>query len=563
MPPTPADFDLGRWEWRAVCVAPAARPHFNRGLQWMYGYNHEQACADFTAAVEADAQCGIAMWCMAYCLGPNYNCPWVVVPDAVLAKAVEWLDRAEAVVTTRLEKALCVALRQRYPEAAKGDTDAWNTNYAAAMSDVAREHPRDVDVLTLAAEAMMGITPWKLWDAQAGTVAPPPARTRDAIELLEAAQGVVDAEGLPQHAGVCHFLLHAWEMSPTPERGLRYYDLLVEPGACPAAPHLLHMGTHCGVLCGDYRGAVRHNKAAVAANKAYFAFTGTHRMFYLLYMLHDYHFWMYGAMFDGRYAEAMNAADGMWEYLDDATLRWDGLIPAGLAVFAEAYRAQRYHVLVRFGKWDAILGEPFADDRKLHCVGTATLHYARALAYALGKRDAAAAEQEVELFEAAYSAVPPGMGRTLHNNTACDLLDVAREVMRGEVAFACGKGDDALLHLRNAVALDEALPYDEPWGVMTPTRHALGAVLLELAQPEAALAVYQQDLGATAALPRCRIHPNNVWAMLGVADAHAALRRPLPHDFKIALATQCARADPDVRASCFCRLSVCCKKAAL
>lgn len=395
-----------------------------------------------------------------------------------------------------------------------------------------------------------------------GRPAPAPARTLDALALLQRAQDVIESDGLVQHVGVCHFFIHVLEMSPHPERALKYYDLLVS-GLCPALPHLLHMGTHIAVLCGDYRGVVTHNKAAVVANKAYFAFTGTTRMFYTLYMLHDYHFWMYGAMFEARYADALEAADGIWDVLDDATLRWDGLVPGGLAVFAEAYRAQRHHVHVRFGKWDAILAEPFPTDAHLHCVATATLHYARALAFALGRRDVAAAERELVLFEKTYAKVPAGMGRTLHNNTARDLLDVSREVAKGEVAFAAGRKEEAVAHLQAAVRLDDGLPYDEPWGVMTPTRHALGAVLLEVGRPEEALRVYRDDLGATRALARCHVHPENVWAMLGVADCLRTLGRQVPHDFQMALDTKLARADADVKASCFCRLSVCCRKASL
>jgi len=37
----------------------------------------------------------------------------------------------------------------------------------------------------------------------------------------------------------------------------------------------------------------------------------------------------------------------------------------------------------------------------------------------------------------------------------------------------------AFAHLRRSVELSDALPYDEPWGWMQPTRHALGALLLE------------------------------------------------------------------------------------
>ena len=60
---------------------------FDRGLVWTYGFNHEEAVRCFEHAVEADPDCAMAHWGIAYAVGPNYNKPWEVF-DAVDLAAV-------------------------------------------------------------------------------------------------------------------------------------------------------------------------------------------------------------------------------------------------------------------------------------------------------------------------------------------------------------------------------------------------------------------------------------------------------------------------------------------
>jgi tetratricopeptide (TPR) repeat protein len=133
------------------------------------------------------------------------------------------------------------------------------------------------------------------------------------------------------------------------------------------------------------------------------------------------------------------------------------------------------------------------------------------------------------------------------------LLAIAEEMLQGEIAYRRGEHDAAFAHLRAAVALEDALPYDEPWGWMQPVRHALGALLLEQGHVAEAEAVYREDLGLGGALPRAQIHPDNLWALRGLLDclerrgerAEAALIRQ-----RVTFAA--ARADTPVSVSCFC-----------
>ena len=90
----------------------------------------------------------------------------------------------------------------------------------------------------------------------------------------------------------------------------------------------------------------------------------------------------------------------------------------------------------------------------------------------------------------------------LFQNASQHILEVAAAMMDGEIAYRKGEFDKAFEYLREAVRRDDALNYDEPWGWMQPTRHALGALLSEqgrFAEAEAvyrdAAAAWQQDQG--------------------------------------------------------------------
>src|SRR5262249_28053236 len=112
----------------------------------------------------------------------------------------------------------------------------------------------------------------------------------------------------------------------------------------------------------------------------------------------------------------------------------------------------------------------------------------------------------------------------------------------------------AFTHLRQAVVLDDALPYDEPWGWMQPARHALGALLLEQGHWEEAEAVYRADLGLDQTLSRACQHPGNLWSLHGLYEClrqrGETVETPL---IKQQLDQALARADVPVYASCYCR----------
>ena len=69
-------YDLGAYSRRITTKSPEAQVWFDRGLNWLYGFNHAEAIKCFGKALEYDAECAMAHWGVAYATGPNYNLPW-------------------------------------------------------------------------------------------------------------------------------------------------------------------------------------------------------------------------------------------------------------------------------------------------------------------------------------------------------------------------------------------------------------------------------------------------------------------------------------------------------
>ena len=113
----------------------------------------------------------------------------------------------------------------------------------------------------------------------------------------------------------------------------------------------------------------------------------------------------------------------------------------------------------------------------------------------------------------------------------------------------------AYKYLSEAIENEDELPYDEPWGWMQPARHALGALLLEQDYAERAELVYRADLGFDSSVIRARRHPNNVWALHGLAECLKKQEKLtelnlIEQNLDLAL----GRADIPINVSCFCRL---------
>ena len=541
-------YHVGSYSRKVTTTSADAQRWFDRGLNWCFGYHHEEAVACFQKTLEIDPGCAMGHWGLGYAVGPNYNYPWELQDPAGKAAALaRGYDAARAALalsdrTTAPERALIEALPARYPQRQPiDDQRPWNDAFADAMRLAHQAHPGDLDLRAIFVEAILNRTPWRMWDLRSGEPRAG-AGTIEARDVLESA--FRDLPGAMDHPGLLHLHVHLMEMSPHPEVALVTGDRLRE--LTPDMGHLTHMPTHIDIQCGQYRDAMLWNQKAIVADRKFYDRAGPMN-FYSGYRIHNYHFAAYGAMFLGRYAPAIAAANELIKTMPEEMLR----IPSPpMADFFESYVSIRQHVLIRFGKWQQLVAQDLPADRDLYCNTTAMIHYAKGVAYAaLGEVPAAEAEQV--LFRKAAKRVPTS--RYLHNVPCVQLLAVAEEMLEGEIAYRRGEHGAAFTRLRAAIALEDALPYDEPWGWMQPIRHALGALLLEQGQAAEAETIYREDLGLGGTLPRAQIHPDNLWALRGLLDclqrrgetAEAALIRQR-------MAFAAARADQPVSVSCFC-----------
>ena len=546
-------FKLGEYSRPITVSNPEAQNWFDRGLAWVYGFNHEEGATCFRRAVEIDPSCAMAHWGIALANGPFYNLPW------------EWLSENEAETmlltcynavqqalehsanTTPVEKAFIQALSPRYPSNQVVSTEEfcqWDNAYADAMRAVHADFPEDFDVIALFAEAMMTRTPWKLWDIDRGEPSAG-ADTLETLALLDTGLGLILERGEAPHPGILHMYIHALEMSPTPERALKAADQLFE--LCPDVGHLQHMPAHIYVICGQYEDAIRVSRKAITADDQYVDFAGRYN-FYTTSRCHDLHMMMYASMFAGQFEPAIQAARTL-----TATLSADLLAVERphMAVTLEGYHSTFMHVLVRFGKWQEIIDSPLPDDPVLYCVSTAMCHYARSVAHsALGQIDAATEERD--LFREARKQVPES--RLFFNNNADDILAIADAMMMGELEYRKENYETAFNHLETAVRLDDNLYYTEPWAWMHPPRHALGALLLEQGYVEKAERVYRADLGLDKKLGRPLQHPNNVWSLHGYLEC---LQRTGQYgkskEVQKTLNSALAQTGQKITSSCYCR----------
>lgn len=544
-------YDLGSYHRPIETPSPQAQVWFDRGMVWCYAFNHEEAVRCFERALELDPDLAIARWGIAYAIGPNYNKGWEafdpVDAAASLARARMELQLAVGNRASPVEQGLIAALQARFPTDDPDDAEALEAGgarYADAMAALAQAYPDDVDVQALAADALVNVTAWALWDTRTGEPAPG-SRVVAATRILDDA---LATDAGRRHPGVLHLYLHTMEMSATPQDALPAADLL--RGLVPDAGHLQHMPSHIDVLCGNYRDSVVSNLAAVQVDRRFVEREGPLN-FYSLYRAHNLHFVVYSAMFEGNSRAAFAAADELAAQLTPELLAIES---PPMADWLEAFVPLRTHVLVRFGRWDDLIAEPLPDDAELYCSTVATIHYGRGVAHA-AKGNLNQARAERDAFAEAYGRIPDS--RYLFNNTVLDILAIAAAMLDGEIAYRAGDHETAFAHLRRAIELDDALPYDEPWGWMQPTRHAYGALLLEQGRVEEAAAVYAADLGLDPTLPRPCQHPNNVWSLHGY---HECLQR-LGREAEAAIIGQqltlaAARADVPIRASCACRLEV-------
>ena len=98
-------YDLGSYARKVSTAIPGAQLWFDRGLNWLFGFNHAEAIACFQKALDRDPGCAMAYWGISYAAGPNYNLPWHLYDPAGKAAALAVAYDAMQAALARVERA--------------------------------------------------------------------------------------------------------------------------------------------------------------------------------------------------------------------------------------------------------------------------------------------------------------------------------------------------------------------------------------------------------------------------------------------------------------------------
>ena len=456
-----------------------AQEFFDQGLRLIYAFNHNEAARSFQRAAELDSKLAIAYWGIAEAVGPNYNDP---ASEDRFKQAHEAIQKAVDLSgnASDAERGYILALAKRFPADPKSDRRKAAEDYRDAMREVVKNNPDDLDAATLFAESGMDLHPWGLWHRD-GT---PEAGTEEIVATLES---VIKRD--PNHLGALHYYIHTVEASNSPERALAGANRLAS--LAPAAGHIVHMPAHIYIRTGDYAAAAKTNEEAAALDRAYIQRSGAQGIYPMMYYSHNLHFIAMCSAMTGDYVESHKAAEMLATHVAPAVKDMPPL---------EGFMTIPMAVDVRFHKWDAILATK-APDAEMKAT-TGFWHFARGMALA-GKGRTSEAEAEYKIVaEAEKATSPDAIFQMPVNNKTKDILKIAENVLGAQVALAKKDNAAAVGMLRDAVAVQDMLKYDEPQDWFFPVRESLGGVLLMSGDARGAEQVFRDDLAKNLRNPR-------------------------------------------------------------
>lgn len=480
--------NLGDYQMKVTTTVERAQLFFNQGINLYYGFNHLEAYRSFKEAARLDPTMAMAYWGQALALGPNINLPMDPADGetvfAAIQRAKSLMDNASA-----KEKALINALSLRYTRDAMAERKPLDEAYAAAMKEVAQEFHDDLDVRTLYAEARMDLHPWDYWkDGQ------PRAWTPETVAIID---GVI--KQMNDHPGANHLNIHILEASPNPDQAVASADRL--RNLVPGAGHLVHMPSHIYIRVGRYIEGVEANERAVKTDQDYITQCKVQGVYPLFYYPHNYHFLLACAQMAGMSAKSEATARALQETIPTALLTEPDFVTL------QHWYAMPWYTAIRFGQWDKVLKIERPADSLLYMKGA--WHYVRGIAM-LRKGNVDEAGRELEALRAAV-AMPEMEKLTIAGfNSFAQVLGIGRDLLEGEILAHDKRYEESVLKLRQAVASEDELLYQEPPDWFLPSRQVLGSVLLKAGKPAEAEEAFRNDLG---------VYRDNGWSLLGLAQS--------------------------------------------
>lgn len=440
-----------------------AQVAFDRGLFLLHNMMYVQAEAAFEAATPDDA-CAMLHWGIAM---TQFHPKWAGGPtEQALEKGTAAVERARAIAgvsqVTDLERGFIDAVGAYYEDWRNSDRDTRRVRWREAQAALARKHPDSAEA--------------RIFFALAELTTAAPGDFESQLRAAERLEGVFEER--PEHPGVLHYLLHAYDNPLHAHRGVpaaRAYEKVA-----PDSPHALHMPSHLYVRLGDWEEVVAWNvRSRDAAARQPVEGSRVSRHF-----LHALDYLVYAYLQMGDDASAQRQAKRA-----SGEVRWQ--LHSGPAAYALAAVPARFALERRAWREAAALeprGIPYTWDD--YPWAEAMTHAARGLG-AARSGDATAARQAIEELGRLEALTDSAWWR--------GRIEVQRDVIASWIAHLDGDSESAVDLLRRAARRELAAGKQsvEPGHVLYAVEQ-LGELLLELDRPAEALDVFQRSLAVSA-----------------------------------------------------------------
>lgn len=508
---------LGRIDFPTSGSA-AAQPHFIKGVLLLHSFEFEDAAEAFAEARKADPAFAMAYWGEAL----THTHPlWRYRDREAALKVLNALaptpEARQAKAPTAREKAYLMAVDALYAEA---DHVAALRAYEQAMARVAREFPKDDEARTLHAIALLATN----------------VERRDFAVDMKAAAIVEDVFlRNPEHPGVLHYMIHAYDNPMHAPLGLRAANRYAKIAS--GAAHALHMTSHIFLASGMWDDTVASNEASWAASAAR---VKAKSLGIDANGFHAYMWLAYAYLQQGRYADARQVVDRTYALARES----------GSPRTALHYALMRAAFIVETQRTENM--PPALDAKSVAPIGRAADLFAESF-LALNQRDRAKAEANLQKLAAlaapvggseahqhgaaAPAAPPTGMPMSAADAAA---IDIMRQQLTAILLGERGEHTEAIALLRKAADAEDAMPYEfGPPVPVKPSRELLGEYLVRLGKPAEA----QKELAA--ALRRAPGRAVSLLALMRAARENGDVA--VAEEASATLKANWHRADADVR----------------
>ena len=451
---------LGSVSFANSC-APAASAVFNRAVALLHSFEFRTAIEGFEDVLSRDDTCAIAHWGIALAYWGN---PFGGVRSTTaLQEGSAAVERARATGTpTPRERAYIdavAALFENYQTVSQRDRIL---AYEQGMADLVRGNPEDIEAMIFHALAV-------------NQTALPTDKTYAA--QLEAA-GILEPlfERYPEHPGLAHYIIHAYDHPPLASRALgaaRRYAAIA-----PSAPHALHMPSHTFTRVGSWQESVETNRRSEQTAMQNGAATeALHAM--------DYQTYAHLQMAQDRAAlDVLNRLPTVSATFNPTAVT-GGAAPPMAGFYALAAIPARY--ALERGAWQEAAELPVPASGTPFTIAIA--HFARALGAARGGRPSAAREDIDRL-----AALRDQLNQAQDAYWA-EQVGIQWSVANAWVTYAEGRSAEGIEAMRAAADAEDATDKSAVTpGPLAPARELLGEMLLDAGSAAEALTAFEASM---------------------------------------------------------------------